>query len=188
MDLCSNKFIADIDPEHWGYQECQGLMTDVEALKENGLKVSAVNMSCGYYNPHSDEEITVKRDLEKCWRLVQHIIEDCTEVYPHEADYNGGYGYYEWDLEEEIYSFLQQDPTLTASDLYDMYQTNYPRLTHADFERIVQDFHLLYFEDDYYEPFNTKNNEEEKCNNTKQPDTTFDKGGKSGSSHSGKTL
>ena len=148
-DLCSEKFIQDIDPEHWGYKEGQGLMTDVETLKEKGLSVSAINISCGYYNPHTDEEITVKRDLEKCWRFVQHIIEDCTEIYPHEVGENGYFNNdYLWDLEDEIYSILQQDPTMTGADLYDMYQTNFPMLSNGDFERIVDEYHLMYGCDD----------------------------------------
>lgn len=144
-DLCSEKFIQDIDPEKWGYKEETGMMTDVETLKEKGLAVSAINMSCGYYNPHTDEEITVKRDLEKCWRFVQHIIEDCTETYPHETGENNRFGYYDdWEIEEEIYSILQQDPAMTSGDLYDMYQTNYPMLRPEDFDRIVDEFHLMY--------------------------------------------
>ena len=144
-DLCSEKFIQDLEPEKWGYKEEQGMMTDVETLKEKGLTVSAVNLSCGYYNPHTDEEITVKRDLEKCWRLVQHIIEDCNEVYPHEVGENGNYGYYdEWELEDEIFSILRQDPTMTADDLYYMYHTNFPKLTIEDFERIREEYRLMY--------------------------------------------
>lgn len=160
MDLCSEVFIQDMAPEKWGYKEEQGMMTDVESLKEQGLSISAINMSCGYYNPHTDEEITVKRDLEKCWRFVQHVIEDCTEVYPHEAGENGCYGYYEeWELEEEIHSVLQQDPTLTGADLYDMYQSNYPMLTADDFERIVAEYKCFYCSDeDVYEPFNGEPN------------------------------
>lgn len=147
-DLCSEKFIQDIDPEKWGYKEETGMMTDVETLKERGLSVSAINMSCGYYNPHTDEEITVKRDLEKCWHLVQHIIEDCTEPYPHEVGDNEGYfSYDEWEIEEEIHSIIQQDPTMTASDLYDMYQTNFPMLRLEDFERIVAE-HQLWYDDE----------------------------------------
>lgn len=154
MDICSEKFISDIDPEKWGYKEEQGMMTDVESLKEQGLSVSAVNLSCGYFNPHTDEEITVKRDLEKCWRLVQHIIEDCTEVYPHEAGENPYGMYEEWEVEEEIHSILQQDPTMTGADLFDMYQTNYPMLTADDFERIVAEYKCFYCcEDEEYEHF-----------------------------------
>ena len=124
-------------------------MTDVETLKEKGLSISAINLSCGYYNPHTDEEVTIKRDLKKCWRLVQHIIEDCTETYPHEP---GGYGFYDmyddWEIEEEIHSMLQQDPTMTAADIYDMYQTNYPRLSLNDFERIVEEYRMFYEDED----------------------------------------
>lgn len=158
-DLCNERFIQDIEPEKWGYKEEQGMMTDVETLKERGLSVSAVNISCGYYNPHTDEEVTVKRDLEKCWKFVQHIIEDCTETYPHEVGENGCYGYYdEWEIEDEIHSIIQQDPTMTASDLYDMYQTNFPMLRLEDFERIVEEYHLLFC------------NEEESLTQTFRPD------------------
>ena len=39
---------------------------------------------------------------------------------------------------------------MTAGDLYDMYQTNFPMLKPEDFERIVEEHHLLYdCEDDY---------------------------------------
>lgn len=156
LDICSEKFISDIDPEKWGYKEEQGMITDVESLKENGLSVSAVNMSCGYYNPHTDEEITVKRDLEKCWKLVQHIIEDCTDTYLHEVDENF-YGMYdEWEIEEELHSILHQDPTMTGADLYDMYQTNFPRLTLDDFNRIVEEYKCFYCDND--EPFNINHN------------------------------
>lgn len=139
--------------------------TDVEVLKERGLSVSAVNISCGYYNPHTDDEITVKRDLEKCWKLVQHIIEDCTEVYPHEVGENGYFGYYdEWEFEEEIHSILHNDPTMTANDLYEMYQTNYSKLRLEDFERIVDEYHLLYCgeEDTLTQKFNPNGKETDK--------------------------
>lgn len=165
-DLCSEKFIQDIDPEKCGYKEEPGMMTDVEALKEQGLAISAINMSCGYYNPHTDEEITVKRDLEKCWKFVQHIIEDCTETYPHEVGENGCYGYYdEWEIEDEIHSIIQQDPTMTGADLYDMYHTNFPMLKLKDFERIVEEYHQWYGESDEEETltqtFKSDGNEED---------------------------
>lgn len=166
IDLCSEKFIQDIDPETYNYKCEVGLMTDVETLKERGLSVSAVNISCGYYNPHTDEEITVKRDLEKCWKFVQHIIEDCTETYPHEVGENGCYGYYdEWEIEDEIHSIIQQDPTMTGADLYDMYQTNFPMLKLKDFERIVEEYHQWYGESDEEETltqtFKSDGNEED---------------------------
>ncbi len=172
-DLCSNEFIKAINPEEWGYKETQGMMTDVETLKENELAVSAINISCGYFNPHTDEEITVKHDLEKCWKLVQHIIEDCTDTYPHEfGEYDSYRGFFGWDLEDEIFSILQGDPTLTPADLHDMYQTNYPMLSLEDFERIVEDYKYYYTceDDEEYELINDKTNGKEKINKQEEYD------------------
>mgnify|MGYP002128928192 FL=1 len=75
-ELCSDEFIKAVKPEEWGYKENNGLLTDVMVLKGNGMGVSCVNLSCGYYNAHSDHEITVKKDLMKGLLFVEHIIED----------------------------------------------------------------------------------------------------------------
>ena len=164
-EICSDKFIQDVTPEKWGYQHGIGMMTDVQALHERGLGVSAVNLSCGYYNPHSDEELTVKADLVKCWRLVQHIIEDCTETYTHESDPFGQH-FTEWDMEEEIYDILNNDPTLNGDDLYDMYHTNFTRLKREDFRQIAEEYRLLYGYDFNDEIQNPKENGKE--NNDKE--------------------
>jgi len=74
MKLCSNEFISAIDVRKYGYKPAQGLNTDVAALKRNGLEVSCINLSCGYYEPHTDNEYTVVADLCKCYRFVRHII------------------------------------------------------------------------------------------------------------------
>ena len=63
MKLCSNDFISAIDFRRYGYKPAQGLATDVAALKRNGLEVSCVNLSCGYYEPHTDNEYTILADL-----------------------------------------------------------------------------------------------------------------------------
>lgn len=143
-ELCSAKFIQDINPEKWGFKPEHGMMTDVEALKDQGLSISAINLSCGYFNPHTDEEICDKQALRKTWRMVQHIIEDCTDVYPHEALYGSYYEDEYWEIENDINAILDQDPTITALDLYEMYQTNFPFLQFSDFERIVDDYRLIH--------------------------------------------
>lgn len=43
-------------------------------FERNGLEVSCINLSCGYYEPHTDNEYTVVADLCKCYRFVRHII------------------------------------------------------------------------------------------------------------------
>jgi len=95
VDLCSQDFLDAIEMDRFGYHEEHGLMTDVMELKEQGLKVSCVNMSCGYHRPHTDGEYTVISELMNCRRFVEWIVENVTDVYPHEyADSYGAYGKY----------------------------------------------------------------------------------------------
>ncbi len=61
MSLCSREFIKDIRLKSFGYRETDGMMTDILALKERGLAISCINISCGYYEPHTDQEFTVKK-------------------------------------------------------------------------------------------------------------------------------
>lgn len=82
-ELCSKDFIKDANIGKFGYSEANGMMTDVMTLKENGLKVSCCNISCGYYNPHSNNEMTRISDLRNCYELVKNIILTCVKVYPH---------------------------------------------------------------------------------------------------------
>lgn len=83
VDLSSEEFETDCELEKFGYKEANGASTDVVALKQRGLKVSCCNISCGYYDPHTDHEYTVWNDLVKCWMLVKHIL-SLTKTYPHE--------------------------------------------------------------------------------------------------------
>lgn len=103
-EICSDEFIEATRYQEFGYKEATGMMTDVETLKRNGLKVSCINLSCGYYDPHTENEYVVKEDMINALNFVDNIIENCTEVYPHEAterdfmDFGGvryyGYGHY----------------------------------------------------------------------------------------------
>lgn len=78
--LCSDEFLKAISPERFGYFATQGLSTDVQTLRQNGLEISCVNISCGYYEPHTDREYTIIDDLYKCYRFVRHIILSHKEV------------------------------------------------------------------------------------------------------------
>ena len=82
-ELCSDEFISAVNPGVYGYKIMNGMMTDVQSLKQQGLKVSCANISCGYYNPHMNTELTRWSDLNKCLGFVRHIIGDCTGVFPH---------------------------------------------------------------------------------------------------------
>ena len=92
-ELCSKEFIQDIGLELFGYREEHGLMTDVMTLKDRGLKVSACNISCGYYDPHTSHEFIVIKDVTCCLAFVRNILKRCTRTYPHESQSYGYAGY-----------------------------------------------------------------------------------------------
>ena len=46
-----------------------------------GVGVSVANMSCGYYNPHCDDEVVIFDDVENCLCMCRHIMNDMTSVY-----------------------------------------------------------------------------------------------------------
>ena len=119
--LCSKEFIEAVQPEKFGYKEESGLMTDVECLKENELKVSAANISCGYYNPHTDTEFTLWSELQNCKAFVEHIIETCQDVYPHDLD---------------DYSFEAYDRECEADELY---EGKFFYLKEDDFKRLIEE-------------------------------------------------
>ena len=158
-ELCSSEFSFDTDYGKFGYSLRDGLMTDVVTLKEQNLPVSCINMSCGYYEPHTDQEYTVKRDLINCLRFVQHIIENCITTYPHKYEEPtrkqnlffkrfGILDSHDQQLEElrdDIYELMDFDKCITAQDLFEMYQTNYPLLNRVDFEKVWKEYMELNF-------------------------------------------
>ena len=83
-ELCGADFIKDVHAEDFGYKETSGMLTDSYTLKRKGLGVACCNISCGYYSPHTDGEVTVVSDLCNCFNFVCNIIENCTRVYKHE--------------------------------------------------------------------------------------------------------
>ena len=83
VTLCDLNFPSPELKAKYGYKNTYGMMTDVQTLKKRGLKVACCNMSCGYYNPHTSQEVTKISDLEKCWTFVQHIL-SLDKTYTHD--------------------------------------------------------------------------------------------------------
>lgn len=81
--LCSDEFLQKTTPGKYGYREERGMSTDVYTLKQRGLEISCVNLSCGYYQPHTDNEHTIVEDLYNCYRFVRHIIRCHKSVSTH---------------------------------------------------------------------------------------------------------
>lgn len=158
-ELCSSAFTLDMDYGKFGYSIQEGMLTDVLTLKEQELAVSCVNVSCGYYKPHTDNEYTVKKDLLNCLKFVGHIIENLTETYPHkyESPVKQNFNFFKRfkvldvhdrqveELKEDIWEFIDFDRCITAQDLFEMYQTNYPLLGLEDFEKVWKEYMTLNF-------------------------------------------
>ena len=73
--LCDDNFIPQRLCIEYGYNPVNGGKTDVTALKQRGLAIPCCNISCGYYNAHSDEEYTVIGELLNCYDFVKKIVE-----------------------------------------------------------------------------------------------------------------
>jgi tripeptide aminopeptidase len=85
IKLASKEFKKDAGTilKGYGFHESTGMLTDVMALKEGGLNVSCCNLSCGYYAPHSDREVTYLPHLEKTFNAVMEICLTLTKTYQH---------------------------------------------------------------------------------------------------------
>lgn len=122
VEVCSDDFIKASGFENFGYKFDEGSVTDVLTLLERGLKISCLNLSCGYYHPHTDQEVTDIDELENCQNLVFHMIETMTDVYPFE--YNDGWGsknkgyIYGYDSGYNIMDdIVANNPELTFEDI-----------------------------------------------------------------------
>lgn len=151
--LCSEGFETDIHAEWFGYAPTNGLMTDVLELSERGVGLSCINLSCGYYNPHSDEEYTVKSDLLNCLNFVRYIIATLTDVYPHkyEYSYSYGYGYSYGGYSNYRGSSYYKGLSGRVKDATEPSQPSIIRITdYADFDSFVDQ--IIYENHEYYTP------------------------------------
>ena len=117
VDVCSKEFIEDSKFRQFGYRHDEGSITDVLTLLERGLQISCLNLSCGYYNAHTDEEVSVVAELENCQNFVFHMIDTMQKVYPFEyqALWSDNYwGDSDYDVMDDI---LANDPDVSFEDI-----------------------------------------------------------------------
>lgn len=75
--LASDEFIAMIKPlyKKYGFHPAFGSITDVQALKDNGLRVSCFNISAGYHEPHSSLETVVEAELMNTYNFMKLVLQ-----------------------------------------------------------------------------------------------------------------
>ena len=91
--------------QKYNRHEVNGGMTDVQEIAYK-TKLPVANMSCGYYNPHTDKEYINIYDIIQTYKLCSDIFKYVHEK--HEVKENrerhqysmlgryGGYGHYDW--------------------------------------------------------------------------------------------
>lgn len=104
-DLTSDEFNVAMFPSMSKFNRVfsrAGLMTDVQELKELGLNICAINASCGYHRPHSDEEYVVIKEVMRTKRFFKDICvklgnKRWLHTAPKRGWITGGYRSYGWD-------------------------------------------------------------------------------------------
>jgi tripeptide aminopeptidase len=70
----------------YGYKFHPGGITDVGKLTARQVGISCANMSCGYHNPHSTDEIIDVDDVNNTKDMVYGIIGTLNKKYPHKPE------------------------------------------------------------------------------------------------------
>jgi tripeptide aminopeptidase len=80
-DYCNNDFQKDVEEigKDFGYQSSLGLFSDGDMLSMYGIP--CVNLSCGYYNSHSQKEFTDMEELENALWFGRKILSSLNKTY-----------------------------------------------------------------------------------------------------------
>ncbi len=133
IQIASEQFETECKPIYTkhGYQPALGIGTDVNTLTVLGVGVSCVNLSCGYYLPHTDSTFVLVRHVNDCYKLVvdmynnlrykkyKHQYIEPKQTYygcdNHELDFDKTSKIHKTKVVEE-YSLIEVEPTLTLLD------------------------------------------------------------------------
>lgn len=108
--MASKSFRRKITPTMKAFKMsfAQGSITDVMQLKENGLEVSALNISSAYFGPHTDKEYVDVKGLGNIYKFVGALVELLGgDRYQHQYETpvktsrygaTSYYGYDDWDM------------------------------------------------------------------------------------------
>jgi tripeptide aminopeptidase len=70
MEACNDIY------ERYSYEEADGIFTDVDTLTAGGIGISTVNLSCGYFEPHTSREVVSFNDVNRCYNLMYDIVNE----------------------------------------------------------------------------------------------------------------
>jgi len=96
IDYGSKEFISEVSKigKSYGYKTAPGLFTDVATLSRM-QGISAVNLSCGYYNHHTPQEFTMWQELQNALQFCLALLEKLPlRKYQYEYTHPASYNYY----------------------------------------------------------------------------------------------
>lgn len=117
--IASEAFITDISPiiKKYDYTFERGIFTDVgEIACEIGI--SGINISCGYYNEHTEKEICNIQELHKCLNLMKKIITTIRNKKPYKVEFPS------FNYQKEFfhkYNFLDSIPYNDKDPYYELF-------------------------------------------------------------------
>ena len=97
---CDNPEFTNFITENTGYKKAYGSFSDISHIAPK-CKVAAVNLSCGYHNPHMKGEYVVIEEMLNTIQVVKDLLEvECEQFEYIEKKYQSnyyGYGSYSSD-------------------------------------------------------------------------------------------
>lgn len=122
--LISKEFENIILPiaKEYKYREVGGMFTDIDVLSKR-FSLSAINLSVGYYKPHSDNEYVIYEDLLHAISFVKELVKNLgNKKYEHKRKEFGGFNRFSWnktgiygtDDYRDYYNSLDEDFNYTS--------------------------------------------------------------------------
>lgn len=107
---CTKEFQETLKDLGYGYSPTWGSLSDANTLK---VYFSCVNLSVGYYNPHTDNEYVNIEEMENCQDFIAEILETVTSRY---EPYKYKSYSYPAKPKENVYSFPKESKDSTSKD------------------------------------------------------------------------
>lgn len=131
---CANKEFQDFVIKETGNKKAWGTFSDISTLMPaSGL--CGVNLSCGYFNPHTLNEYVDYNTMLETIYVAQHLIKaECKKPFEYETYSSNGYDYYD-DWAADYYKSVKTTAKQTSFKLADRIAKD----TYLELEVIVFD-------------------------------------------------
>ena len=147
--------------EKYKYAQTSGIITDVFTIQNRlKTKISSINLSCGYYYPHTKGEIISLYDFNNCLLLVSELVNNYNNesvyiVDSHVDDYINYYldfentdfekNYYDnyFDVEAWINSRYLEIYNLSTFEAFNIYKNDFGKLDYENFSEIYENLMFI---------------------------------------------